>query len=214
MPRRAFVLGICLIVAGAAGSATVHGWLPERVPTHWDLSGRADGYGPRSVATALMPLVMTMMLGMCCGLPAVSPSQFKLDEFRSTYGFIVVVAMAMMTLIHAVTLIGAMGSRIDVSRVLVAGAMLGLGLMGNVMGKVRRNFFVRFRVPWTLASERVWNETHRLGAWVTCGGGLFGSVLASLGHPLVALGLLVPIVLVPVAYSLVRYKQLEQLGEL
>ncbi len=32
-------------------------------------------------------------------------------------------------------------------------APLGLGLMGNVMGKVRRNFYVGFRVPWTLASD-------------------------------------------------------------
>jgi uncharacterized membrane protein len=39
---------------------------------------------------------------------------------------------------------------------------VSLILMGNPMGKVRRNFFIGIRTPWTLASERVWYATHRL----------------------------------------------------
>ena len=44
--------------------------------------------------------------------------------------------------------------------------------MGNVMGKVRKNFYIGIRVPWTLASDRVWNDTHRLAAWLMVGGGV------------------------------------------
>ena len=36
--------------------------------------------------------------------------------------------------------------------------------LGNVLGKVKRNFYVGIRTPWTIASERVWISTHRLAA--------------------------------------------------
>ncbi|MHC5544616.1 SdpI family protein, partial [Singulisphaera rosea] len=72
---------------------------------------------------------------------------------------------------------------------------------------------VGVRVPWTLASERVWNDTHRLAAWLFFGGGLFGAAASLAGYPLVGLVSLVPIVLIPIVYSAVRYKQLERRGE-
>ena len=53
--------------------------------------------------------------------------------------------------------------------------------MGNVMGKVRRNFYIGFRVPWTLASDRVWNDTHRLAAWVMVAAGSIGFLLVIAG---------------------------------
>jgi uncharacterized membrane protein len=34
--------------------------------------------------------------------------------------------------------------------------------MGNYSGKVRSNFWVGVRTPWTLSSENVWNKTNRL----------------------------------------------------
>jgi uncharacterized membrane protein len=37
---------------------------------------------------------------------------------------------------------------------------------GSVMGKLRPNWFVGVRTPWTLASKRVWLKTHRLGGWL------------------------------------------------
>ena len=39
--------------------------------------------------------------------------------------------------------------------------------IGNLMGKVKPNFLLGIRTPWTLSDPDVWNRTHRLG------GGLF-----------------------------------------
>ncbi len=97
----------------------------------------------------------------------------------------------MLAFVQAVALMGALGYQFNMSRVMTAGVLLGVGLMGNFFGKLRRNFFLGIRVPWTLASERVWNETHRLAAWVTCACGLLGSAVAIAGYPLVGLSLIV-----------------------
>ncbi|SIO34072.1 Uncharacterized membrane protein [Singulisphaera sp. GP187] len=214
MTRASWLAAIGLIVAVWVGTAVVYGSLPDRVPTHWNIRGQVDAHGPKALAALLMPAVMVGMLALFAALPWLSPAQFKLEGFRSTYGFIAVVVLAMQAFIHTLLLLAAMGYQFDMSRWLVAGTLFGLGLMGNVMGKVRRNFYVGFRVPWTLASERVWNETNRLAAWLTFGVGLLGSAVALMGYPLVALSSLVLIVVIPTIFSLLRYKQLERSGEI
>ncbi len=48
------------------------------------------------------------------------------------------------------------------------------------MPKMRRNWLMGIRTPWTLSDERVWDKTHRfagplfmLGGLITLGGALF-----------------------------------------
>lgn len=213
MTRGTWFAAVGLVGVVLLGSVLVHGKLPERVPTHWNLRGQVDGHGPRAVAAFALPAVLVGMLGFFAVLPKVSPAQFSMNDFRGTYGKIVLILLAMLAFIQTLALLAALGYSFDMTRLITAGMLLGLALMGNFFGKIRRNFFVGVRVPWTLASERVWNETHRLAAWVTSGCGLIGSVVALAGYPLVGLGFVVPIVVVPVAFSLVRYKQLEARGE-
>lgn len=88
-------------------------------------------------------------------------------------------------------------------------------LTGNVLGKVRRNFFIGIRTPWTIASEPVWNATHRFAAKTFFAGGLAGLVFTILGAPIwLSLAAILVAVLAPVFYSLVVYKQLQRRGEL
>jgi uncharacterized membrane protein YccC len=68
--------------------------------------------------------------------------------------------------------------------------------------------------PWTLANERVWNDTHRFAAKTFVAGGLLGLILTIIGlHRWSVIALLVG-GLAPVVYSFVFYKQLERRGEL
>ena len=213
MTRSSWLIAVGLVVAFGVGSVLVHGKLPARVPTHWNIQGEVDGHGSRAVAAFVLPVTMVGLLGLFAVLPRLSPTSFRLDEFRPTYGKIVVITLAMLGYVQTLAWLGALGYQFNMTRLVVAGILLGLGLLGNFFGKIRRNFFVGIRVPWTLASERVWNETHRLAAWITCGGGLLGSLVALAGYPLVGLAFVLPIVVVPIVFSLVRYKQLEARGE-
>jgi uncharacterized membrane protein len=80
---------------------------------------------------------------------------------------------------------------------------------------VQRNFWIGVRTPWTLASETVWIQTHRLTAWLWTGGGVLLSLIAFVGVTIwVWVAGMVAICLVPVVYSLVLYKRLEKQGKL
>ena len=86
---------------------------------------------------------------------------------------------------------------------------------GNVMGKVKRNFWMGVRTPWTLASERVWNQTHRVAAWLYTAIGIVGLIAVLLGVPMVVVfGTFIACVLFPIPYSLYLYKKLERQGKL
>ncbi len=214
MKRVHIVVSIALTLAAVAASLALYPQLPETLPIHWNFQGEPDGYGPKALAAFLMPGVMALMLGLMLWLPRLSPKRFEVDEFRGTYSLLVVMVTALFGYIHAVVLWAGLGEG-DVGRALLAGLMLFFAAMGNYMGKVRRNFWMGVRTPWTLADERVWNQTHRLAAWSFVAAGLAGFALALAGAPVPwVLGLLLAAVLVPVVYSLVAYKRFQRRGEL
>lgn len=214
MNRTYWACAIVLVAAAFAATAGSIPSLPDRVPMHWNLRGEVDGWGSRASAW-IMPGVMLGMLGLFAILPALSPRPFDLGKSRSVYLFVMVLMIALVGYIHALMLWAALRPRLDVSRALVGGVMLMLALMGNVMGKIKRNLYMGVRTPWTLASERVWSDTHRVAAWWLVGAGLVGFIACLAGLPVwVPLIPLVAAILWTCVFSYLRYKELERRGEL
>jgi uncharacterized membrane protein len=220
MSRGYWIVGICLAVLTFGVSFWLYPSLPDRIPTHWNIRGEVDGYGSKQWAVFLMPAFMVGMLVLFYFLPALSPKHFEVDTFRPTYLYIMVVVMTLFAYLHLLILYAVWRTAIqqqqfDMGRPLVAGIFLMLALLGNVLGKVRRNFYIGVRVPWTLASDRVWNDTHRLAAWIMVAAGLLGFVMILVGVPV--LYTFVPFIgalFVPIIYSFAHYKALERRGAL
>jgi len=219
MTRIYFNLCVVLIVAAFVISAILFPSLPPQVPIHWNIHGQADGYGSPAFAAFFVPGIIIGLFLLLWGLPWLSPKQFETDTFHGVYWFIAFIILAFVGYVHALTLWSAFGHRIDVLRAMLAGLLLMFGLMGNVMGKVRRNFWVGVRTPWTLSNERVWNDTHRLAGRLFVGAALLGLPLLFLPVPVEALLMIVVLTIVhaaiiPAIYSAVRYKKLQAQGQL
>lgn len=80
------------------------------------------------------------------------------------------------------------------------------------MGRVRHNCFVGFKFPWTLASEVVWQRTHRFGSRLMVLGGVFALVSVFLTEGnfrfiLMMTGIMLPTIITTV-YSYVIYRQI------
>jgi uncharacterized membrane protein len=121
--------------------------------------------------------------------------------------------MLLFAYFHGIVLYATVHPKVDIGRFLMGGIMLFFAIMGNLLGKVRRNFYVGIRTPWTLANDRVWADTHRLGAWCMVSGGLLGTLICLVGLPAwLAFIPLVVCLLVPVVYSYTHYKSLEKRG--
>jgi uncharacterized membrane protein len=214
MTRRFFLIGFLILLATLAATAILYPSLPARVPTHWNAQGQIDGYSPKWSLLVFGPGILAILLGIFAALPWLSPRRFTVDTFRSTYLYIMVLTLALFAYFQALLLWAAHAGHVDISKAIWGGICLLFVLLGNVMGKVRRNFYIGIRTPWTLANEQVWNATHRFAGRTFVAGALGSLVLslagASFWLPLTAL---LTGALAPVVYSLVYYKQLERRGQ-
>jgi uncharacterized membrane protein len=64
---------------------------------------------------------------------------------------------------HGLALPYAAGYRLPVTSSAFVLTAPALAVIGNSMRKIRRNSLCGIRTPWTLASDIVWERTHRIG---------------------------------------------------
>lgn len=215
MKNRYLALSILLTLAALAVTTFYYSDLPSTVPTHWNAAGEVNGHGPRWMVWLIGPGMMGAMLLLGLALPWLSPQRFEVSGFESTFYYMIAVLVGLFGYIYAVALMAMLGEGVSMQRALPGGLFVLLILMGNPMGKVRRNFFLGVRTPWTLASERVWYATHRLAAKLMVASGVAGllALAAGAAHWLL-LTLSVAWAAVPVLFSLVYYKRLQREGRL
>ena len=121
--------------------------MPDQIPTHWNIRGEVDGYGGKWTLF-IFPVMMVGMLVFFYFLPALSPKHFEVDTFRSTYLYIMVLVVGLFAYMDGVMLYVvhqtvAKQPTVDLGRAFLAGLFLFFGLMGNVIGKVRRELLYR-----------------------------------------------------------------------
>jgi uncharacterized membrane protein len=219
MTRLYFTMCVALIIAAFVISALAFPNLPPQVPVHWNIHGQVDGYGSPAFTAFFVPSIMVALMLLLWALPWLSPKQFEIDSFRGVYWLIAFIILAFVAYSQGLMLWSGFGHRIDVVRALLAGVLIMFGIMGNVMGKVRRNFWVGVRTPWTLANDRVWNDTHRLAGRLFVGVAVLLIPLLFTSVPVEALLMIVVLAIVhaaiiPAVYSAVHYKSLQARGQL
>jgi uncharacterized membrane protein len=223
---RWFYAGVVATVAALAASAYVYlflfNQLQERIPVHWNIYGVPDGFVNKQNAWMnfwLVPALMGGFLLLTLALPWLSPRSFSIEPFRDTYGYVMALIQFLFAYVHGLLLWASLHPDAQMGRPLIGGMCVFFALIGNVLGRVRRNFWVGIRTPWTLASEKVWNATHRLGAWLFVAAGVIGAIIVFAGTGaawcfVVCFCGIMLAALVSVIYSLVLYKRLEREGKL
>ncbi|HEX3281551.1 MAG TPA: DUF1648 domain-containing protein [Pyrinomonadaceae bacterium] len=209
-----FLIAAAMIVATVVVTALLYPHLPDHIPGHWNFKGEIDRYGSRQ-SVFMLPGIMAGVFLLFAVLPWLSPKRFEVDTFRATSLYIMVLAIALLAYLHALILWAAFSKPLNMPRSLMGALFFFLILVGNVLGKVKRNFYIGVRTPWALASEKVWYATHRFAAKVFVAAGFIGLLSVIIGtSPAVGISILIAAALASVIYSLVYYKRLERLGEL
>lgn len=208
--------GIALALVAAAFIATVAAYphLPAEVPTHWGIHNQVNGYSPKWALFLLGPGWMAFVTLIVYAMPWLSPRKFEVDSFRSTYLYIMLLIVGSLGYFYTMILWSDLGHTINIGRAISGGVCLLFALLGNVLGKVRRNFYIGVRTPWALANEHVWYATHRFAAKTFVIAGTLGLAFTLMGLDLwPMLIVIIGGALLPVVYSLIIYKQLQRRGE-
>lgn len=189
--------------------------LPDIVPIHWGINGQVNGYGPKWVNTFLIPLISIGIYVLIRALLAAGP---RLGGRQATAANLqiakVIIAgiILFMLVIQLAIIAQSLGTGFDITTVIMLAVSVLFIFIGNYMGKMRRNFWMGIRTPWTLTNSVVWERTHRLGGWLFVAVGLIG-IVCSFIPALRLWGIIVPIIAVCIflyIYSYVCYRQLTQ----
>ena len=179
---------IVLVMIAAATLAGLLLWnrLPDQMASHWNVNDQVDSYMSKFWGVFLLPLITLAMFMLFRVVPSIDPLKANIAQFREVFNLFIVLLVGFMLYLYGLTLAWNLG--FDNFR--ISGALLpAIGLLfifiGFMMRQARRNFFIGIRTPWTLSSDTVWNETHRIGAvlFMICGalafvGGFFGGTIA------------------------------------
>jgi uncharacterized membrane protein len=179
--------------------------LPESMPIHFDAKGTPNGYGSRWVYFFLPVGLYVMMLV----LPKIDPRKANYALFEGSYYKIRLIMAIFFGLINAMVIWSVLNESNAMQKFLPLTIFLLLMMMGNYLGNLRPNYFVGFKVPWTLNSDEVWIRTHRLAGKLWFWSSLAGMILYFVvpKPEWVFVPLLLIIVLVPTVYAYVIYQK-------
>lgn len=203
-------LGFAAVLAAAVASLVFWPRLPPEVLTHWSLRGEPDGTSSRTLAALTGPaaiLVLTLLVQL---LPKIDPKRENYPRFHGVYWLVVNAVILWVLVLHVALLAFGAGAPVSVQHVIAGGSAVLMLVLGNSFGRIRPNWFMGIRTPWTLESPEVWRRTHRMAAWLFVGAGIVTGVAVLIPRvdPLeIAMVAVLAAILVSVVFSLIFWFQ-------
>jgi len=202
------ILLIALIPIVFAWSA--YDRLPDTIVTHWNFKNQPDGFMSKNTGLLIPALLLLGIPFLMKVFRRLDPRRENYEMFAATYEIIRLAVTVLLASVMMLLVLANLGYDVDSSRVvpvLVGGIFL---VLGNYMGRIRFNYFIGIRTPWTLASEEVWRRTHRFAGPIWFFGGLLAILCAFLPAEIpafVSLGVIVATALIPTVYSYLAYSK-------
>ena len=140
---------------------------PERIPVHWSADGQVDRFAGKVEGLLGIPALALALYVLFRVLPRFDPGRANYATFAGAYNVVRFTVLAILAAAYGwihLALRGQGSSGAPIVGPLLAG--LALVVLGGVLGKVRPNWFVGVRTPWTLSSKKSWVGTHRLAGWL------------------------------------------------
>jgi uncharacterized membrane protein len=180
--------------------------------THWNAAGEADGYGSAFMGLYFLPLLTMAMAALIAAVPAIDPLKANVEKFRPELNLFIAAFSAFMLYIQGLTLAWNMGLKFSMTGMMAPGFGLLFVVVGMVIRKAKRNYFIGIRTPWTLANNTVWDKTHNLGGQLFIASGVL--TMACVFFPGAAIFVLLVTALggsfISVVYSYFEFRKIEK----
>ncbi len=201
-----------LVVLNFVVGISVYKYLPAMVPIHWNIRGEVDGYGGPAMGAFALPAVHLFLMGLMVLLPRIDPRKENYQKMTKPYWIMITSMSLFFTLLYWATLAIAFGYKLDMGQLIMVGMGILFAVMGNYFGKLKHNYFMGIKTPWTLASEEVWNRTHRMAGPMWVIGGVLMVVVALVAGKYcmpIDLGITFTVAIIPIIYSYFIFQKLK-----
>lgn len=157
----------------------------KMIATHWGANGQPDGYSSKATALFLTPIILfIVVVGLFSVIAYIEPRKEHLQASLKVFSYGWFSVFGIFVVLHAFTVLNALGYKLDITTAVGCASGIAFMIVGNVLGKVRSNWFMGARTPWTLSSEYVWNKTNRTGGKLLFGLGIIIAIVSLLGNPI------------------------------
>jgi uncharacterized membrane protein len=200
-----------MIVAATLVGVALWNKLPDPMASHWGTNDEVNGYMSKFWGVFLMPLITLGMLVLFLIIPSIDPLKANIAQFRDVFNLFIVLIVAFMVYIYFLTLRWNLGyTGFGMSKAMLPALGVLFFFLGYMLRKAKRNFFIGIRTPWTLSSDAVWDETHRLGSVLFMISGALAFLGSLFGGMTAFWFVFVPIIgstLITLVYSYILYQR-------
>ena len=179
--------------------------------SHWGANDEVNGTISRFWGAFIMPFMSLGLFALFLLVPSIDPMKANIATFRPIFNAFIVAILVFLLYLHVLTILWNLGyQNFRMSTVLLPAMGLLFVFIGLLMRQAKRNFFIGIRTPWTLSSDSVWAQTHRVGGvlFVICGViAFFGALLpGTTAYWLIIVPILASSIFLMI-YSYVLYQQ-------
>ena len=179
--------------------------LPDMIATHFGSDNTVDGWSSKPFAVFGLPLILLALHLLCVFVTSADPKRKNISDkfFKWILWIVPIISVAACLACYAVSL----GVNVDMG--MTVNILVGIVfiIVGNYMHKVKQNYTVGIKLPWTLNSEENWNRTHRMSSWFWMIAGIIFIVNAILQIEWLIIPVIVILLVVPIVYSYLLYRK-------
>ena len=210
LPINRFIIAIIVVLY--IFGFFIYPYLPERVPSHWNMAGEVDGYSSRIFHILFLPTLILLLYLLMSFAPILDPRPDSYKKFQNIFEGFRWLMVGFMVLLYIVTTLFALGYPLSIGKTMRFAIGLLLAFIGNYFGKIKHNYTFGIKTPWTLANEEVWNKTHWVSGplWVITG--LIWMLSIFIAEKLsffICMSLLIIVSLYGIVYSYILFKKLQ-----
>lgn len=198
------ISGSILTISPSLAGILLWNRLPEKIATHFDQHNVANGWSSKPMAV--------LEFRFCFADPSVLRVFTANDQKRKNINrrifTMILWLVPVVSVITCMTIYGlALGMELDIG--VIVNIMVGIMfiILGNYVHKVKQNYTVGMKLPWTLNSEENWNRTNRMTGWILILSGLLFLMNSLLLKTEIVFAVILLVILVPMIYSFILYKK-------
>lgn len=181
--------------------------MPDTIPTHFGPDGTPDTWGTK-FSVFLYPVVVLVITAMAEPMKKLDPKMENYERFHKYYYNFFFGFSIFFLVVEISNIAIALGAPINVGNIMCFTVGVFMLFLGNMMPKIKQNFFFGIKTPWTLADEEIWFKTHRLAGKTIALAGIVmmvGAFISGVGKLWVMIGAVLVMVLIPLAYSVIIF---------
>ena len=188
--------------------------LPAKMATHFDFSGNANDWSFRDIGAFAVPFAALFIYLVLHFLPSIDTKEQNISKVSSYLFAMKSTILSLLLVVQLYILSFNLPSHLlEFNFTLVSDLLISLLILNFAVlsANVKRNYFIGFRTPYSLADDKIWDLTNKLGAdlLAVLSAILFISSFLLPGYFIYAL--ILGVVIVAFAaffYSLLLYKRL------